>query len=93
MGGMVEAEHTQEEKAVSGAETLRKPRGGESLVVVRKAEKEEDGGRRTVGLCGAPKVFWASRCSRVLRQSGLHLGDTHCTERVLTVVTHHDSGC
>lgn len=54
-------------EAVSRAETLSKQRGGKSLVVVGEAEKEEDGGRRTVGLCGAPTVFWASRCSRVMR--------------------------
>lgn len=54
-------------EAVSRAEALSKLRGGKSLVVVGEAEKEEDGRRRTVGLCGAPRVFWASRCSRVVR--------------------------
>lgn len=67
MEGVVEAEHTQGGTAISRAETLIKPRGEESLVVVGEAEKEEDGARRTAGLCGAPKVFWASRCSSVMR--------------------------
>lgn len=65
--GVAEAEYTQGGKAISRAETLSKPRGEESLVVVGEAEKEGDGERRTVGVCGAHKVFWASRCSSVMR--------------------------
>ena len=49
MGGAAETEHRQGEKAVGRAGTLNKPRGEESLVVVREAEEEEDGGRRMVG--------------------------------------------
>lgn len=51
MRGSTEAECMQRGKAVSRAGTLSKPRGEESLLVAGVAEKEEDGRRRTVGLC------------------------------------------
>lgn len=44
-----------------------KPRGRESVMVVGESEKEEDGRRRTMGLGGAPTVFWALKCTRVMR--------------------------
>lgn len=58
-----------------------KPRRRESVVVVGESEKEEDGGRRTMGLGGAPKVFWALKCTRVIRWPGPHLSDTHSRGR------------
>lgn len=80
MGGTVEAELTQGEKAVDSRDS-DKPRGRESVVVVGESEKEEDGGRRTMGLVGAPKVFWEPKCTRVMRWPGLHLSDTHSRGR------------
>lgn len=47
--------------------------------MVGEVEKEEDGGR-TAAFCGAPKLFWASRCSSVRGWPGLHLSDTHMGE-------------
>lgn len=47
----------------------------ESLVLVGEAEKDNNGRRRTVSLCEAAKVFWASRCSSVTRWPGLYVND------------------
>lgn len=67
MEGAAEAEHTQRRKAVSRDGILSKPRGEEVSGVVGEAEKKEDGGKGALDLCGAPKVFKASRCSSVMR--------------------------